>query len=223
MMRILIADDHGIMRDGLRMLIESQSDMEVVGEVDAADKVMDLVARTRCDLVVLDLSMPGGGGMPVISEIKRAHPKVRVVVLTMHEQAGYVRRAISAGALGYIGKRVVGRHLLTAIRSAHEGELYIDPALKSALDAAEKQDGSKVHDSKRDLLEKLSGREREVLYFVAKGWTNQETANRFGLSVKTVEGYRSRIKRKLGLRGRAELVRFAMSVGLLDNLDQPKD
>ena len=222
-MRVLIADDHGIMRDGLRMLIGSQSDMSVVGEVESADKVVELVERTSCDVVVLDLSMPGGGGMAVISELKRATPNAHVVVLTMHEQVGYVRRAMNAGAMGYIGKRVVGTHLLTAIRSAHAGERYIDPALEHALKSEDQREGARGPDSKRELLDKLSGREMEVLYFVAKGWTNQETANRFGLSVKTVEGYRSRIKRKLGLRGRAELVRFAMSVGLLDNLDQTQD
>ncbi len=220
--RVMIADDHGVMRDGLRMLINGQPDMEVVAEVEDATSVVDTAVSTGSEIVVLDLSMPGGGGIPVISDLRRVAPATRVVVLTMHEQPAYLRKALAAGASGYIAKRVAGTQLLNAIRSVRAGRSHIDASIAGG-ELAEVVGGGGGARTEGDVtpLSALSRRELEVLKFVAAGYTNQETANQLGLSVKTVEGYRARLTRKLDARGRADLVRYALAQGLLNEEPNP--
>ncbi|MFT7621020.1 MAG: two-component system response regulator NreC [Myxococcota bacterium] len=211
--RVLIADDHGIMRDGLRTLIDSQPDLQVVGEVDRADVVCDAAVELAADLVVLDLTMPGGGGLSALPNLQRLRPRPRVLVLTMHDRTAYLRQALEAGADGYVVKAAAGSVLLDAIRTVAGGERFIHASLpEGGVDevlAAADADG--VTDTVA-----LSPREQEVLEFVAAGYTNREAADKLGLSVKTVEGYRARLARKLGARSRVDLVRFAIMRGLLD-------
>ncbi len=211
--RVVLADDHGVLRDGIRILVESQEDMEVVAEVERADQVVDAVRGSEPGVLVLDLSMPGGGGLSAMEALSQARVPVNVLVLTMHEEPAYVQRALEAGALGYVGKRVVGTQLLDAIRTVADGRSHVDPDLLQALEKSRQTD-----DPDNQPLGALSPREQEVLRYVANGFTNQETADALSLSVKTVEGYRARLMRKLGARGRVDLVRHAVRFGLIDPL-----
>jgi len=202
---VLIADDHGVLRAGIRGVLESQPDMRVLGEVDRADRVVD--AAAAADVVLLDLTMPGGGGLSVITELVK-HTRARVLVLSMHEESGYVHRAMAAGAHGYVAKGAAADDLLDAIRATHAGEV---PLLVSVVDADDK------HNQVSSMLGQLSRREREVLKHIAQGYTNQQTADRLRLSIKTVEGYRARLARKLDAQDRVDLVRVALASGLLDD------
>lgn len=210
--RVMIADDHGVMRDGLRALINGQADMTVVAEVDNATDVIPAALEAEPDILLLDISMPGGGGLPVIGELRKTGCKARVVVLTMHEQPAYLRRALAAGASGYIAKRVASTQLLNAIRAVASGDTQIDESLLGEPGSGD----IPIEEPPLKASSALSGREQEVLRHVASGYTNQETADKLGLSVKTVEGYRSRMSRKIGARGRADLVRYALQSGLLE-------
>jgi DNA-binding NarL/FixJ family response regulator len=210
---VILADDHGILRDGLRIIVESQSDMKVVGEVARADEVLDAVRDFRPQVLVLDLSMPGGGGFGAIAALSGAAVDVHILVLTMHEEPAYVQKALKAGAIGYVCKRVVGTQLLDAIRAVARGVRHVDADLLQALEKSKESE-----DSGNQPLKALSPREQKVLRFVANGFTNQETADALTLSVKTVEGYRARLMRKLGARGRVDLVRHAVRFGLIDPL-----
>lgn len=212
--RILLADDHAVLRTGLRMLINSQPDMEVVGEAASGEDALRITRELRPDLVLMDLTMPGAGGVEATARIQREAPGVRVLALTMHDDPAYLRAALAAGASGYVLKRAADTELLSAIRITHRGETFLAPSLAGAVvqealgRKARGADAKPPHDS-------LSEREREVLRLVAQGHTNQEVAERLFLSVKTVETYRARLMDKLGLRTRADLVRYAISAGLL--------
>lgn len=206
--RVLLADDHAILRSGLRLLINSQSDMCVVGE---AGDVAEAIARAeglQPDLALLDLSMPGSRA-ELIGSVQERSPRTRVVVLTMHEEPAYLHAALSAGAAGYVVKRAADTDLLTAIRVVHRGGTFVEPTLAASLmrPAAPAPTGAAVG---------LSRQERRVLQLLAEGHTNQAIADTMSLSVKTVETYRARLSEKLGLRSRAELFRFAVDAGLLD-------
>ncbi len=211
--RVLIADDHAVLRAGLRMLIGAQPDMEVVGEAADGDAAVRKALETRPDVALMDITMPGSGGIKAIERIREECPKTRVLVLTMHDVPAYLRSALAAGASGYVVKSAADSELLSAIRSVHRGRTVLDPALaatvvQSALGkrAVGSQAGGPVNP--------LSPREREVLDLVAQGYTNQQAADRLGLSIKTVETYRTRLVEKLGLRSRADLVRYALDSGL---------
>lgn len=180
--------------------------MELVAELDDGDRVLEKVREHHPDLVVLDLSMPSSG-LDAIQELRSAGLETRVMVLTMHERPAYARRAIDAGANGYMVKRAAANELLSAMRRVAGGEEVVDGAIGEQLEASDEP-----------LLEPrvpLSPREVEVLKFIAEGHTNQETADQLGLSVKTVEGYRARVAQKLSARSRADLVRYALQIGLL--------
>jgi DNA-binding NarL/FixJ family response regulator len=211
--RVLIADDHAVLRDGLRVLIGSQEDMEVVGEVSDASQVADAVQETRPDIVLLDLTMPGGGGLSAVTEIQSRGLSPKVLVLTMHEQPAYLRQALALGVSGFLVKRVASDHLLSAIRAVAAGRLHIDATLSEGDARDVVEEPAEVGDRASTVL---SPREREVLLLVAAGHTNQEAADRLALSVKTVEGYRARIMRKINARNRAELVKYALEAGLLE-------
>lgn len=210
--RVLIADDHAVMRSGLRLLLESQADMRVVDECGTHQEVLAALAKHRggIDIVSLDLSMPGGSAGALIEDVVRSHPGVGVVVLTMHDDASHARRALAAGARGYVVKSAADRELLAAIRAVAEGHTHVGQAVG----------GEPVLDPKRPAgggspLDTLSDREREVLVLVAQGHTNQQIADRLFLSVKTIESYRARLMAKLGLTNRAELTTFALEAGLM--------
>jgi two-component system response regulator NreC len=213
--RILLADDHAVLRTGLKMFINSQPDMNCVGEAGDGESTLILARSLRPDVLLLDLSMPGLGGLEALPEIRRQVPTTRVLVLTMHTEEDYLHQALSQGAAGYVLKQAVDQELLSAIRAAMRGEVYIHPAMTRAL---LDQMISPAQQPDARLEASLSEREREVLLWVARGYTNQEISDRLALSIKTVETYRSRATSKLGLKSRAALVRYVQQRGWLNEV-----
>jgi len=211
--RVLIADDHAVLRAGLKVLIGAQPDMEVVAEAADGEEAVQKSAETRPDVALLDITMPGSGGIKAIERIREDSPSTRVLVLTMHDVPAYLRSALGAGATGYVVKRAADSELLSAIRGVHRGRTVLDPTL--AVMVVQGAIGKRVAGGQPvGSASLLSPREREVLDLVAQGYTNQQIADRLGLSIKTVETYRSRLVEKLGLRSRADLVRYALDSGL---------
>jgi two-component system response regulator NreC len=210
--RVLIADDHAVLRTGLRMLLEGQGDMEVAGEAGDGSEVSRIARELEPDVTLLDLSMPGPPSGEVIREVLRACPKTRVLILTMHDDPAYLASALSAGAAGYVVKRAADVELLMAIRAVHAGRSFVDVKQGPDPRHAVGEEGAAPRQPPKD----LSRREREVLRLLAQGHSNQEVGDKLSVSVKTVETYRTRIQEKLGLKGRAELYRFAAESGILD-------
>jgi len=216
---VLVADDHPVVRAGVRMLISSQPDMEVVGEAADGVECLERVGSLRPQVVVLDLTMPRLAGLPTLRAIVERYPGVRVLVLTMHEEAAVARQVLDAGAAGFLVKRAVDVELIAAIRAVQRGEIFVHSALTGSL-LAMARGNSKAGSPAAPPAEPLSPRELEVLQLLARGYTNQQVADRIFVSVKTVETYRARVLEKLGVRTRAELTRYAMDHGLL-GADEP--
>ncbi|MBI2878940.1 MAG: response regulator transcription factor [Candidatus Rokubacteria bacterium] len=214
--RVLLVDDHAVLRAGLRMLINAQPDMEVAGEAASGEEGLRLARELQPDVVLMDITMPGAGGIDATAEIRRACPRVRVLALTMHDDPAYLRSVLAAGGSGYVLKRAADTELLSAIRITHRGETYLAPSLAGAV--VQEVLGRKARGGRGEVPgDSLSEREREVLCLIAQGHTNQQVADRLCLSVKTVETYRARLMEKLGLKSRADLVRYALSTGLLSS------
>jgi two-component system response regulator NreC len=211
--RVLIVDDHAVLRAGLRMLLEAQPDVVVVGE--GADGVVapTLAREHRPDVVLLDLSMPGPSSGEVIRQVLRQSPTSRVLVLTMHDDPAYLAAALQAGAAGYVVKKVADTELLSAIRAVHAGRTFVDLTRTSD---PPRRPAEAQQDPQRAAAKQLSRREGQVLRLLAQGHSNQQVADLIKVSVKTAETYRTRLSEKLGLKGRAELYRFAVESGLLD-------
>jgi two-component system response regulator NreC len=214
--RVLIADDHAVLRAGLRMLIEAQSDMKVVGEAADGPETVSRARDLESDVVLLDLSMPGPPGTATIERLIRLNPSPRILVLTMHDDPVYLRSALQAGASGYIVKKAADVELLTAIRVVHSGGSFVNLTRPG-----EEARGHEVRPVLRDSPaagqpRPLSRREAEVLRLLAQGHTNQEAADRLAVSIKTIETHRKRLSDKLGLKSRAELFRFAVESGLFE-------
>ena len=210
----MIADDHAILRSGLRLLVNSQADMEVVSEAPDGEQAVRAAHETRPDVALMDLTMPRTGGMRALQEIVRNCARTRVLVLTMHDDPAYLLSVLAAGASGYVLKRSVDAELLAAIRAVHKGGTFVDPSLANVL----VQDllGKKDTQARRTrTLSILSDRELQVLRLVARGYTSQQIAKQILVGVKTVETYRSRLTQKLGLRTRSDVVRFAVQMGIL--------
>jgi DNA-binding NarL/FixJ family response regulator len=212
--RVFIADDHGILRGGLRALIGTQPDMEVVGEAANGPEATIGIAATEPDVALMDISMPNGGGLAAIAAIKQMRPKTRILVLTVHDEPGYVRAAADAGAVGYVVKNAVDTELLAAIRAVAQGRTFMDASFGLVL-AQESMQPRGANAARGAAAMQLSGREREVMGRVAEGYTNAQIAEELRLGVKSVETYRSRLMEKLGLSNRADLVRFALECGIL--------
>lgn len=214
--RLMIADDHAVFRAGLKLLLQTHDDLEVVGEVSDADELLDAVKQLRPDVLVLDLTMPGGSTLPLIEKLRKAIPETRILVLSMHDDLTLVRAALASGASGYVVKAAADTEVVAAIRAVATGKVFVDLDLDAnqvgSLLIAEKDWSGKEKDGP---LGSLSSREKEVFLSLAKGHTNQEIADDLDLSIKTVETYRGRIGVKLGLRTRAEFVRFAVELGLI--------
>lgn len=210
--RILLADDHAVLRSGLKLLLESQNNLSVVGEAATGAETLRLAEQLQPDLILLDLSMPQLGGLEAIPLIKKLAPEAKILILTMYDDVHYLQRALKSGAAGYVLKRAADMELISAIRAVMRGEIYIHPSMTRLLldDMLPKAESQPV-----DAWETLSEREQEVLRLVALGHTNAEIADQLHLSIKTVETYRARGIEKLGLTSRAALVRYALKKGLI--------
>ena len=209
---ILIADDHGVLRAGLRALLNAEPDLEVIAEASDGNDALRLASELRPDIVLLDISMPGPGGIEVTRRLKEALPELRVLILTAHEDESMLREAVQAGAAGYIIKRAVESELINAIHAVWRGDLYVHPAMTRAL----LRETSLFPVSAEPAVESLTPREIEVLRLIAKGYTNGQVAKELNLSVRTVESHRANLMGKLELRSRVELVRYAMEHGLFE-------
>ncbi len=212
--RVMIADDHAILRAGLKMLVNAQADMEVVSEASDGEKAVETARETRPDVALLDLTMPRVGGMKALEKMARDCRETRVLVLTMHDDPAYLRSALAAGASGYLLKKAVDAELIAAIRAVHRGGIFVDPRLANVLIQDVLAKGKTKAGSTRP-VKILSDRELQVLTLVAQGYTSAEIAKRIFVGVKTVETYRSRLAEKLGLRTRRDVIRFAVQMGLL--------
>ncbi len=214
--RVLIVDDHAIVRAGLRLLISGQEDMTVVGEAGSTQDGIDAAERLSPDVALIDLSLPGEGGIEAIRQLRRSRPRVRTVALTMHDDPVYLRSVLSAGGSGYVVKRAADSELLAAIRAVQEGRSFVSPMLAEA-EAQEASASLQVSNpaEAEEALARLSARERQVLVLLAHGHTHAKMAEQLGISVKTVETHRARLSEKLGLKTRADLVRLALDAGLL--------
>ena len=209
-MKILIADDHGIVRGGLRLLLEQQDDMEVVAEAQDGQEALELALATRPDLCVLDVSMPKLTGLQVAHELRGQAPDIAVLMLSMHDDDRYLFEALKAGAGGYVLKREADQFLVDAVREVAAGSSFLTNAAQSALVR------SWMADSTATPREPLSPREQEVLKLIAEAHTNRQIGEILHLAEKTVESHRANILRKLGMRDRVELVRYAIRRGLIE-------
>lgn len=208
-LRLMLVDDHNLVRSGFRFMLENQPDMEVVGEAADGEAALTVVAQQRPDIILMDLSMPGIGGLEALRRIKAEQPWIRVLVVTMHDDPEYVRAALAGGAAGYVLKLAADSELLTAIRTVARGATYVYPTLAARVVATMEPVAVPAGPGT------LSQREMEVLQLIALGYTNQEIADRLVVSVKTVESHKARIMEKLGARNRASLVRYALAHGLI--------
>lgn len=215
--RLLMADDHALLRDGIRALLRDADDIEVVGEAGTADEAVRQAVATVPNIMLLDVNMPDGSGIGVIPELRRQAPEARVVILSEHDEPSYLRAALAAGAVGYVLKSSPGSVLMEAIRAVGRGETYIDAPMREH--ATEPARG--VRSPGAAPIARLSERERQVLVWLAQGLRYQAIAEKMGVSVKTVETYRSRLTAKLGFKNRADLMRFAIESGILATVPAP--
>lgn len=216
--RVVLVDDHAVLRGGLKALLNGQPDMEVVGEAGDGREAVLQVRQAYPDIVLMDIGMPGINGLDATRLVKQANPEVKVLILSMYDDENYLRQVLKLGVSGYVLKNAADIELLSAIRAVSRGEIYIYPSLAKLLidDLLGKEAGGRKVE-RNDTPENLSHREEEVLRLVARGYTNQQIADLLVLSVKTVETYKSRIMEKLKIKGRAQLVRYAIEKGLLSD------
>lgn len=216
--RVVLADDHRIVRDGLRLLINGQPDMLVVGEAADGKEALKQARALKPDIVVMDLSMPELNGMQATQVLKSERPELKIIALTAHEDETYLAQLCKAGASGYVLKRSAGEALIQAIGVVAKGGVYFEPALAGK---ALLRQMAAVPDKSHPRHAELSEREKEVLLRLAWGYSNKEVAAELNLSVKTIETYKARIGEKLGLRSRTELVQYALRQGWLSESQQP--
>lgn len=207
--RVLIVDDHALMRSGLKALLGSCPDIEVVGEAGDGNAALKLIAETSPDVVLLDVSMPYMGGLECVRLIRRDHPGVRVILLTMHEDARYLQDGVAAGAAGYVMKKSADEVLYQAIRSVHSGQVFLPACMAGELWS------ETTHAKSLQPSRSLSEQERKVLTLIARGYSNAEIADELSISVKTVETYKARVMEKLDATKRSELVQYAIEQGML--------
>ena len=206
--KILLADDHTIVRQGLKLILSAHADLEVVGEAANGREAVEMAGKLRPDLVLMDVQMPELNGIEAAKQMVAANSRIRILALSMHKEAVYVREILKAGARGYILKDAIDTELLNAVRSVSQGNGYISPAVAGALNEKTADPSNPV--------DTLSPREREVLLLIADGKTNKEIATKLNLSVYTVDSHRGKIMEKLNLHSAGELVRFAIKNGLVD-------
>jgi len=211
--RVLLADDHTILRDGIRSLIEDEPDMEVIGEAEDGIAVVKLADSLKPDVILMDLAMPLLNGLEATRQIRKNQPGAKILILTMHENEEYIRQVLAAGAMGYILKDAAARELLGAIRSVNKGEVVLSPAITRLivtdylrwgdLSAQEPSDG-------------LTDRERQILQLIAEGYTNKQIADILSISIKTVQAHRLNLMKKLDLHDRGELIKYAIQKKIID-------
>ncbi len=204
--RVLIVDDHAILREGVRALLQLQPDMEVAGEASNGTEAIEAVARLDPDVVLMDIAMPGLGGIEAALELKKQGRRARILILSQYEDREYVRRLLKAGVSGYVLKKSAGAELANAIRAVHRGGLVLDPEVaRTAMEEA-----NPATPGAADPYDALTDREKQVLKLVAEGKSNKEVAEVLGISVKTAMSHREHVMEKLGVHNRTELVRFAI-------------
>ena len=211
--RLLLVDDHAVVRSGLRMLLENESDMEIIGEAGSAAEALQAVERLQPDIVLLDIGLPDISGIEVARQVKQRSPATAIVALTIHEDEEYFFKMLEAGAVGYVPKRAAPEELIQAIHAAASGEVYLYPSLAKLLvkDFLTSEGGGRSTRA----LDGLTDREQEVLGLLAEGEGNPEIADRLGISPKTVSRHRENIMRKLNLHSRSELVKYAIRKGII--------
>jgi len=207
--RIMLADDHSVVRQGFRRILESQADMEIVGEASNGREALRLAEELKPDVVVMDVAMPELNGIEATRRLAEASERTRVLALSMHKDAVYVREILRAGARGYLLKDAFDSDFVAAVRAVARGEAYLSPAVSDSVLADYRQHVT-------DPIDLLTAREREVLQLIAEGKTNKEIAGLLNLSVYTVDAHRGRVMEKLNLHSTGELVRFAVRKGLVD-------
>jgi len=213
MTKILITDDHAIVRTGLRTLLKEEPSMELIGEATGGYQAIKLVQEMKPDILLLDLSMPDLDGIEVTRKLKPLFPKMHILILTIHEDQALLREAIRAGASGYILKQAAESELISAINILLRGDMYIDPALVRELI----DETSHSSEPQKTTLELLTPRETEVLKHIVQGYTNRQIGEELNISTRTVEGHRASLCGKLGLQNRVDLVRYAREHGLIDH------
>lgn len=211
--RVLLADDHKVLRAGLVALINDEDDINVIGEAGTGEEAIRIALETQPDVVVMDLGMPGISGLEAIREIRRQNPQIRILVLSMHSGREVVIKAIEAGCDGYVPKSAAHTNLLQAIRVVYSGERYLHPKAATIV-----MDALTDRQAKAGLLGILSDREKDVLRLAALGFTSREIGDELALSPKTVDTYRLRAMEKLSLEHRSDIIRFALQAGLLDDI-----
>ena len=211
-LRLLLVDDHAVVREGIRALLAGDLRFEIVGEAAEGESAVASALTLQPDVVMMDVSLPGLNGVQATRRLKAQQPDVRVLALTVHEEGGYLRSLLDAGATGYVLKRSAASELIHALHVIGDGGTYLDPAMAGHLI------GKLVRGSRQKTSLALSDRESEVVRLVARGYSNKEIASKLDVSVKTVETYRYRAIEKLGLRGRADLVRYSIEQGWLDDV-----
>jgi two-component system response regulator NreC len=210
--RVLLADDHAIVRDGVRMILNAQPDMEVVGEASTGTEVLSLAHALKPDMVLMDIGMPGMNGLEATRALKGAQPLIYILILTMQEGEDYFFRILAAGASGYLLKGAGSDELLSAIRAVYQGRVYLDPTMAKKLVG----DYLKTQESSASASDPLTPREREVLKLIAAGKTSREIAEELVLSINTVQTHRLHLMEKLNLHNRTELIKYAIRRGLID-------
>ena len=211
--RLLLVDDHAVVRSGLRMLLATEADVEIIGEAGTAAEALASVSDIKPDVILMDIGLPDKSGIEATRDIKAQFPEVAIVALTIHEDEEYFFKMLEAGASGYVPKRAAPEELLTAIRAAAQGEVYLYPTMAKLL--VHDYLVSEPVDKKKSKSEALTEREQEVLTHLAEGESNEEIAKKLVISPKTVARHRENIMRKLNLHSRAELVRYAIRKGII--------
>jgi DNA-binding NarL/FixJ family response regulator len=209
--KVLVVDDHAILRDGIRALLGLHDDIEIVGEASEGKEAIEKAQQLIPDVVIMDIAMPGMDGLEATRRIRKKSPEVKVLVLTQHDNREYILSAIKAGAAGYVPKRALGSDLVSAIRTVYKGDSFLYPSAATALI----EDYLQQAEGEEEPYDRLTAREREILKLIADGHTSREIADMLFLSLKTVLGHRAKVMEKLDLHNRTELIKYAMRKGLI--------